>query len=155
MPILKLGRRAVAGLPRVTKPTIFYDTDLTGFGIKAMPSGALSWIVEYRPGAGGRGVAKRRMVIGTPKTLTPEKAREAGEKLLASAKLGADPAAERTNHRKAETVGDLLDSFVSKHLKPKRKDGTIRLNNGYIKNHIRPALGRKKATTVTHSDIDR
>ena len=36
MPILKLGRRAVAGLPRVTKPTIFYDTDLTGFGIKAM-----------------------------------------------------------------------------------------------------------------------
>jgi len=155
MPILKLGRRAMAGLPRVTKPTIFYDTDLTGFGIKAMPSGALSWIVEYRPGAGGRGVAKRRMVIGTPKTLTPEKAREAGEKLLASAKLGADPAAERTSHRKAETVGDLLDSFVSKHLKPKRKDGTIRLNNGYIKNHIRPALGRKKATTVTHSDIDR
>jgi integrase len=95
------------------------------------------------------------MVIGTPKTLTPEKAREAGEKLLASTKLGADPAAERTSHRKAETVGDLLDSFVSKHLKPKRKDGTIRLNNGYIKNHIRPALGRKKATTVTHSDIDR
>jgi integrase len=155
VPILKLGRRAVTGLPAVTKPTIFYDSELTGFGVKAMPSGALSWIVEYRPGEGGRGVAKRRMVIGTPATLTPEKAREAAEKLLASVKLGADPAAERGAARKAETVDELLDSFIEKHLEPKRKAGTIRLNTGYIKNHIRPALGKKKANAVTHSDVDR
>jgi hypothetical protein len=68
MPILKLGRRAVSGLPRVTKTTIFYDAELTGFGVKVTPSGAQSWIIEYRPGAGGRGVAKRRMVIGSPVT---------------------------------------------------------------------------------------
>jgi integrase len=155
MPILKLGRRAVTGLPTVTRTTIFYDSDLTGFGIKAMASGALSWIVEYRPGAGGRGVTKRRMVIGTPATLTPEQAREAAETLLAKVKLGADPAADRTAARLAETAGDLIDSFVAKHLKPKRKAGTVRLNSGYIKNHIRPALGQKKATAITHSDVDR
>jgi hypothetical protein len=62
MPILKLGLRAVKALPVVTKPTVFYDSDLTGFGLKVFPSGALSWLVEYRPGAGGRGVSKRRMV---------------------------------------------------------------------------------------------
>jgi integrase len=70
-------------------------------------------------------------------------------------KLGEDPAAERGAARKAETVDELLDSFVAKHLKPKRKAGTVRLNNGYIKNHIRPALGTKKATAVTHADVDR
>ena len=155
MPVLKLGRRSVSSLPAVTKTTIFYDDTLTGFGVKAMPSGALSWIVEYRPGEGGRGVTKRRMVIGTPATLTPEQAREAAETLLAKVKLGADPAAERSSARKAETVDDLLDSFIAKHLKPKRKAGTVRLNTGYIKNHIRPALGQKKATAVTHSDVDR
>ena len=90
MPILKLGRRAVTGLPAVTKTTIFYDSDLTGFGVKATPTGALSWVVEYRPGEGGRRVAKRRMVIGTPATLSPEKAREAAETLLAKVKLGGN-----------------------------------------------------------------
>ncbi|MEH2546889.1 integrase [Bradyrhizobium sp. AZCC 2262] len=155
MPVLKLGRRAVTGLPAVSKPTIFYDSDLTGFGVKAMPSGALSWIVEYRPGEGGRRVAKRRMVIGTPATLSPEKARDAAETLLAKVKLGADPAAERGAARKAETVDELIDSFVKDHLKPKCKAGTIRLNAGYIKNHIRPALGKKKAKAVTRSDVNR
>jgi len=155
MPILKLGRRSVSGLPAVTKPTIFYDSELTGFGVKVTPTGAQSWIVEYRPGEGGRRVSKRRMVIGTPATLSPEKAREAAETLLARAKLGEDPAAERGAARKAETVDELLDSFIEKHLEPKRKAGTIRLNRGYIKNHIRPALGKKKANAVTHSDVDR
>jgi hypothetical protein len=67
MPNLKLGRRTLAGLPPVVKTTVFYDTELTGFGLKVYPSGAQSWIVEYRPGAGGRGVSKRRMVWVRPK----------------------------------------------------------------------------------------
>jgi integrase len=155
MPILKLGRRAVTGLPAVTKTTIFYDSELTGFGVKVTPTGAQSWVVEYRPGEGGRRVAKRRMVIGTPATLSPEKARDAAEKLLAKVKLGADPAAERGAARNAETVDELLKAFVKGHLEPKRKAGTVRLSNGYIKNHIKPALGSKKATAVTHADVGR
>ena len=51
---IKIGRRALNTLPLVSGTTIFYDTDLTGFGLKASAAGALSYIVEYRPGAGGR-----------------------------------------------------------------------------------------------------
>lgn len=155
MPIIKLGRRAVTGLPAVTKTTIFYDSDLKGFGVKVTPNGVQSWIAEYRPGEGGRRVSKRRMVIGTPATLTPEKAREAAETLLAKVKLGADPAADRSEARKAETVSELIDRFVKDHLEPKCKKGTIRLNSGYIKNHIRPALGKKKAMALMRSDVSR
>jgi hypothetical protein len=32
MPNLKLARRTLASLPKVEKPTVFYDTELTGFG---------------------------------------------------------------------------------------------------------------------------
>jgi hypothetical protein len=35
---IKIGRRALSALPAVTRPTIFYDTDLTGFGLKASPT---------------------------------------------------------------------------------------------------------------------
>src|SRR6266851_1271541 len=62
---IKLGKRTLDNLPRVAKRTTFFDTDLTGFGIRVSPSGARSWIIEYRPGSGGRGVSKRRMVLGT------------------------------------------------------------------------------------------
>jgi hypothetical protein len=34
MPNLKLGRRTLASLPPVVKTTVFYDADLTGFGLK-------------------------------------------------------------------------------------------------------------------------
>ena len=46
MPNLKLTRRTLTSLPKVDKTTVFYDTDLKGFGLKAFPSGVLyhgSW----------------------------------------------------------------------------------------------------------------
>ena len=52
MPIIKIGRRTVASLPAVNKAIVYYD--LKGFGLRTMPSGNFSWIIEYRPAAGGR-----------------------------------------------------------------------------------------------------
>jgi integrase len=152
---IKIGRRALSALPAVTRPTIFYDTDLTGFGLKASPTGALSYVVEYRPGAGGRNVSKRRMVIGTPKNLTPEEARNQASGILARVRLGDDPAAERSNARKAETVSDLLISFMDDHIRAKRKARTAKLFQGYVDNHIQPALGTRKAPSLNRTDIER
>lgn len=152
---IKIGRRALSALPAVTRPTIFYDVDLTGFGLKASPTGALSYVVEYRPGAGGRGVSKRRMVIGSPKSLAPEEARTQASGILARVRLGEDPAADRSAARKAETVTDLLGAFMDNHVRTKRKPRTAKLFGGYVKNHIEPALGTRKAPTLTRTDIER
>ena len=67
MPTLRLGRQAFKTLPKVEKPAIFYDDALKGFGLSVRASGSRTWIVEYRPGGGGRAVAKRRMTLGSPK----------------------------------------------------------------------------------------
>ena len=152
---IKIGRRAPSALPAVTRPTIFFDTDLTGFGLKASPTGALSFVVEYRPGAGGRSVSKRRMVIGTPKNLTPEEARNQASGILARVRLGDDPAAERSNARKAETISDLMTSFMDDHVRAKRKPRTAKLFQSYIDNHIEPALGTRKAPSLARADIER
>jgi integrase len=152
---IKIGRRALSALPAVTRPTIFYDTDLTGFGLKASPTGALSYIVEYRPGAGGRSVSKRRMVLGTPKNLTPEEARNQASGILARVRLGSDPAAERSSARKSETISDLLTSFMDDHIRAKRKARTAKLFQGYVDNHIEPAVGTRKAPSLTRADIER
>jgi integrase len=152
---IRLGKRALDNLPQVTKRTTFFDTDLTGFGLRVFPSGAQSWIIEYRPGAGGRGVSKRRMVIGTPRTLTPDQARTQAAALLAKVKLGADPAGERSDGRKADDVQDLLARFMDDHVRAKRKTSTSTLFDGYIKNHIGPALGLRKAPALARADVER
>jgi integrase len=155
MPKIKLGKRALDNLPQVTKRTTYFDTDLTGFGLRVFPSGARSWIVEYRPGTGGRGVSKRRMVIGTPNTLTPDQARTQAAALLAKVKLGADPAGERSDGRKADDVRDLLARFMDDHVRAKRKVRTAKLFDGYIKNHIEPALGLRRAPALARADVER
>jgi integrase len=155
MPTIKISRRAVSAIGRVDKPTIFFDTDLKGFGLLVRPSGARSWIIEYRPGAGGRAVAKRRLVLGSPQTLTPEQAREAARTMLARVAHGEDPAADRSRERKAETVAELAQAFMSRHVATKRKGSTAAFYQHILDTHVLPALGTKQAIKVTHADLAR
>ncbi|TPW00040.1 MAG: hypothetical protein USCAAHI_00516 [Beijerinckiaceae bacterium] len=63
MAVARLSKRTIDSFKPGPRPYINYDEDLTGFGLQVMPSGRKTWIVEYRPGAGGRKVSKRRMKI--------------------------------------------------------------------------------------------
>jgi hypothetical protein len=94
------------------------------------------------------------MVIGTPATLSPEKARAEAERLLAQVKLGADPGAARSEARKAETVNDLIDHYLNHHVKAKRKADTVDIYTGFAK-HLRAAMGTKAAPALSVSDMRR
>lgn len=136
----------------VDKITTYYDTDLRGFGLRIMPSGVKSWVVEYRPGAGGRNVAKRRLRIGGIE-LSPEQARTLAEKVLASVSLGGDPAAERAGDRAAISVSDLADRFMKEHVRKKRKTNSVEGYNAIFEVHVKPAIGKKSAEKVTRADL--
>ena len=58
-----------------------------------------------------------RLVLGGLNTLTPDEARKLAASLLAKVKLGGDPAAERSQARKSENVAELLDLFISNHIR--------------------------------------
>ncbi len=167
MPTINLIRREIDALtPPSGAAVTYYDAKLRGFGLRYQPSGAASWIVEYRAGAGGRGVAKRRVVIGHPDTLSPDAARKAAKEMLARIELGADPATERRNDRRAGTVEQLVRTYLDEEIKPKRKPRMLELYEGYLRNHIAPrsedgerfehgAIGAKKAINVARADVAR
>lgn len=153
MPTMKLTRRALAAIEMPAKPVVYWDADIAGLGLSVRPSGARSWVVRYRAGAGGRSGTLRQVVIGNPETMTPEQARSAAKDMLANVRLGADPAAERAEARAADTVAEIAAEWLSRHVEPKRKEATAKLYRAVLDTHILPAIGNRKAVTLTRSDV--
>lgn len=157
---MKLGRQELKRIGPVDRPTIIYDEDLKGFGLRLMPpssrnpAGARAWIVEYRPGAGGRNVSKRRLVIGRPETLPPERARQQAKDLLAEARLGADPANDRARSRKARPLSVLGPLYLAA-TNPHRKPRTRELYEGLWRNHILPEIGSNKPADLSRRQIEK
>lgn len=153
LPVLKISRSTVGKLPAVEKPTVFYDADLKGFGLKVQPSGARSWIVEYRPGISGRGTAKRRIVLGQPPLVSPEKARQLAKDILAEARVGADPASRRADDRAAISVTAMVDAFMEQHVEARRKAGTADDYRAILDRLVKPTLGTAIAAKLTLAEI--
>ena len=153
MPVAKLTKRTVDAISAGDRPLIIYDADLTGFGLRAAKGGTKSWFVEYRPGARGRGVAKRRMVLGSAGTLIPELARSAAREILAAAALGDDPAAARSRARKIPVFREFAERYLAEEATSKLKPRTLVNYKIYLRKHAVPIIGGIKLDMVTPSDI--
>ena len=163
MPTVRLTKRAVDAIRPDGKRALWFDTDLKGFGLKVEPSGVMTWIVEYRPGAGGRGAAKRRVTLGKLGALTPDEARGLAKDVLAKVHAGADPAALKAEAKVARTIADLCDEYLKEAIKGNviskrgapKKESTLVTDHGRIERHIKPLLGRKLVRDITRADIER
>lgn len=158
MPVASLTKRGVSSLPKVTRRTIFYDRDLSGFGLRISPSSkrapTCSWIVEYRVG-GGRSAQKRRMVIGDLGKLDPDHARREAKSILARVELGADPSAERERSRRAESVADLIEIYIRDHVAVKRKPTTARTMRSLAKHYIHPWIGSRRIDALHRAEVSK
>ncbi|TCQ80280.1 site-specific recombinase XerD [Ochrobactrum sp. BH3] len=152
MPTVKITRKLLASIEPGKKITTYFDTEVRGFGLRVMPSGVKSWVVEYRPGAGGRSIAKKRFRIGGLE-LSPEQAREAAQKILAAVSLGGDPASDKAGERGALSVADVADRFMKEHVRKKRKDNSIDNYEDVFEVHVKPAIGKRAADGITRSDL--
>ena len=123
-----------------------------GFGVRVTPTGARSWIFDYRPG-GGRRASMRRLTLGKVEDLPFAKARRRAEELFHRTRLGEDPAAVRDDKRAAPTLEVMAARFMAEEIRPARKPATARYYDNLLRIHILPALGNKRARELTHSDI--
>ena len=153
MPIAKLTKRVVDAIKPGGHRVIYYDSELKGFGLKISPAGGKTWCVEYRPGARGRSVSKRRMVIGSASTLTPDQARNAARDVLARVALGEDPAASRSAAREMPTFRDFAARYLAEEAKAKLKPRTVVNYEIYLRKHAIPVIGSMKLDRIATSDI--
>jgi integrase len=150
--MVKLTKQPLASLKPRAKPYIEYDTELIGFGAAVYPSGIKSWVCEYRPHGGGRGVAKKRVTLGKTSQLTADQARKAAAEMLATVRLGGDPAQEKIERRASVTVGQLIDLFDAQYVGPMLKPGTIASHRIALE-RLRRAHGTLKATALTRAHV--
>jgi len=153
MAIVRLSKRTVDALKPAVRPYIAFDAALKGFGVRVLPSGAKSYIVEYRPGAGGRGVGKRRLKLGDVGGPTPDEARRSARDALSQVRLGADPAAERHAIRRQITVAALAEEFIADHVRAKRKASTAADYERILRSLVVPQIGTRKVDAVTRAAI--
>ena len=136
-------------MPDHDKDVVLWDADLSSFGIRLKPSGVRSFIIQYR---NADGVSKRK-TIGRYGVLTPDEARKEARQLLAEVARGGDPATAAKAKRSAPTVADLADRYMREHAAVHKKPRSQEEDARMIDKTIKPALGAKKAASVTRDEI--
>ncbi len=109
---LTLTKRTVDALEPDGKPWIAWDDKLTGFGVRVHPSGAKSFLVNYRAGNGGRKAPNKRVVVGRFGRVTPDHARRQAQELLGRVAAGDDPAREREEARGLPRLGEACEDYI-------------------------------------------
>ena len=109
---LTLTKRTVEALEAEDKPWIAWDDKLTGFGVRVHPSGAKSYVVNYRAGNGGRKAPNKRVVVGRSGRVTPDQARRLARELLGRVAAGNDPAGERAEARGLPRLVDACEDYI-------------------------------------------
>ena len=149
-----ITKRLVDGLKAADGEYFVWDRDVKGFGLRVQPTGEKAYVVKYRAGR-GRGAPTRRVTLAPTGTLTPDEARTLAKTTLGSVAHGVDPAALRTAERRASTLRELADVFLSEHVDAKRKPATGSLYRGILERIVLPELGTRQGEKVTTADLAR
>lgn len=132
---------------------------VAGFGIRRQKGETVTYCLKYRTGDGRQGW----MTIGRHGSpWLPESARAEARRLLAEIAKGGDPARDKQEGRKAETVAQLCDDYISGveagrilTRRKTKKPSTVATDKGRVERHIKPLLGALKVRSITRVDIER
>ena len=144
------------GLKPKNKRKILYEDGGKGFGIRIEPSGRKSFFLEYRFGK-GKERRNRVLTIGQFPIISLTKARSIASHSLDQIEQGDDPATQKiikkTADRNAVTVNDLVEEYLDKWAKVKKKERSWKEDERLLRKDIIPVMGRKKAKDIRRRDI--
>lgn len=152
------GRITKTAVDRATPGAVdrfLWDDEIKGFGLKVTPSGAKSYIIQYR--TGGRGSPTRRYTMGRHGALTPHTAKTEAKRLLGLVSEGKDPASDK---RDARTVSvDLsfpkfAERFLDQYVKPEWP-ASYNFAEGVLRLHVTPRLKPLALPAIRRADVAR
>ncbi len=144
-----ISRRTVERLA-ADRDTVYWDSELLGFGVRVYPTGGKVYVVQTR----ADGKDGKRVTVGRHGVITAEEARRRAAHIISRIKAGKDPipeplAVEANGPTVAELAATYLEEVVAVRLKP----ASANSYRNTIEKHILPRLGRKRALSLDHTAV--
>ena len=146
MATLRLNERRVDTLKPRKSAYDVRDRELTGFGVRILPSGAKRYFIHSQHH--GRRVWK---IVGRAGAIGVDEAREQARVMLASIRNGTSEQAAAPQDAVFETVGDEVFRRYARNWKP----STLKVNQNYYRNHILPWFEGRPIGDIAAHDVRR
>ena len=132
------SNRAVEKLS-VEKDTVFWDRELTGFGVRVYPSGGKVYVAQARGPDG-----PKRVTVGRHGVLGAEQARQRAALIIARVKAGEAPVPEPLAVKQSggPTVSELAERFLEEHAAARYKTATLAWTRTVLGRYILPQFGK-------------
>ncbi|WP_418648789.1 tyrosine-type recombinase/integrase [Thauera butanivorans] len=148
----KLTKSYVERLPAAERETFVWDDEIKGFGLKLFPSGARSFVFQYRTPEG----KVRRLTIGKfSDALTADQARRQAKGYALEVHGGRDPQGEKQERRRALTLGKLFDEYLDSEAFLGKAESTRAVDRGRIERHLRPLVATEYVDRLTAEAVKR
>jgi integrase len=147
---MKFTDKSVSALKAQKLRYEVWEEGRSGFGLRIAPNGRKTWVWMYR--FGGKA---RRMSFGTYPLVGLAQAHV----MLAEARRilseGNDPGAagqeEKQRNRDAETVNDLVELYLEKWAKPRKRSAAE--DERILRRDVIPTWNKRKAHSITRRDV--
>ena len=146
--IPRISKRSVDAVKAGGTDTVYWDGELTGFGLRVRRSGRKSYVVQTR-------IAGKLcwFTIGPHGPLNPDQARARALEILACAKKGIDPRDADARREAEPSMANLgrrfLEEYVPVHCKPSTREEYSRS----VRLFVDPVIGELRVPEVQRKDI--
>lgn len=150
MPSVKLRQDTARKLPYIGSgkdQCVYWDDTLIGFGLRVYSGGKRTYVCSYRVSR-----RKRLASLGRADAVTLEEARKKARRYLGQVADNADPQAQSDAERSAITCKLLVESYIEKHAKPKKK--TWKRDVSSLNRLFLPKHSARLAVSISTQEIE-
>lgn len=135
-------------IPR-SKDYSLRDSKIHGLTLKVTPKGRKVFVLRYRAKSG----QERKSTLGRFPEMNVAHARKCALYEWAIINNGGDPSKDRQDNRKALTLSDFCDRYVSEHVKTHLKEKSQKEYQALLHRHILPKLGAMPIAEISRSNV--
>ena len=146
--IMKTLSNRATGKLKVHKDTVFWDRELTGFGVRVYPTGARVYIAQARGPEG-----PKRVAVGRHGVINAEEARKRAALIIARVKAGEEAVPEPMKQACGPTVAEVAARYLTEYVEVRCKPGTAAAARSVLEKHVVPALGRQPFAAVERAQV--
>ena len=147
-PLMKTLSNRLVGKLAVEKDTVFWDRDLTGFGVRVYPTGSKVYVAQARGPEG-----PRRVAVGRHGVIHADQARKRAALVIARIKAGEEAVPKPLNPAGGPTVAELAERYLTEYVSVRCKPRTVKTVRSVVRRHIVPALGKFPLAAVERAHV--